>query len=69
MNQFDMLNMMKGASNPQVMLQSMLKAHPQYQNVMRIVQQYGGDPQKAFYELAKQKGVNPDDILKMLKGL
>ena len=67
MNQFDMLHMMKGS--PQAMLQSMLKSHPQYQNVMRIVQQYGGDPQKAFYELAKQKGVNPDDILNMLKGL
>ena len=51
------------------MLQTMLKSHPQYQNVMRIVEQYGGDPQKAFYELAKQKGVNPDDILNMLKGL
>ncbi len=68
MNQFDMLKMM-GAGNPQAMLQNMIKSHPQYQNVMKIVEQYGGDPQKAFYEMAKQKGVNPDDILKMIKGL
>lgn len=34
---------------------------------MELVQQNGGDARAAFYNLAKQKGVNPDDILNQLR--
>jgi hypothetical protein len=49
------------------MLQQMMQNNPQYQQAMQIVQQAGGDPKKAFYQMANQMGVNPDEIMGMLK--
>ena len=62
-----MMQMLRSAGNPQIMLSQMMQNNPQMRQAMNLVQQYGGDPQKAFYALAQQKGVNPDDILNMLK--
>jgi hypothetical protein len=63
----NMMQMMRGASNPQGMLQQMMQNNPQYQQAMQLVQQAGGDPKKAFYQMANQMGVNPDEIMGMLK--
>ena len=63
----NMMNMFKNASNPQALLQSMVQQNPQMREVMNIIQQNGGDPKTAFYNLAKQKGINPDEIINMLK--
>ena len=60
------MQMLKGSSNPQQMFQTMLSQNPQMKQVMDYVQQSGGDPQTAFYKLAKEKGVDPNQILKML---
>lgn len=62
-----MMNMIKNAGNPQAMMAQMMQNNPQMKQVMDAVNQYGGDPKKAFYALAQQKGVNPDEILNMLK--
>ena len=43
------------------------QSNPQLKQAMDLVQQNGGDAEKAFYKLAEEKGVNPDDILNMLK--
>ena len=40
---------------------------PQYQQAMKLIQQAGGDPRAAFYNLARQTGVDPDQLLSMLK--
>lgn len=37
------------------------------QQAMEYVQQNGGDPRIAFYKLAKEKGIDPNYILSMLK--
>ena len=62
-----MMNLVKNAGNPQAMMAQMMQNNPQMKQVMDAVNQYGGDPKKAFYALAQQKGVNPDEILNMLK--
>ena len=62
-----MLNTVRSAGNPQAMLNQLIQNNPQMRQVMDIVNQNGGDPKKAFYAMAQQKGVNPDDILSMLK--
>ena len=49
------------------MLQQMLQNNPQYQQAMQLVNQAGGDPRQAFYQMAQQMGVNPDEILSMIK--
>ena len=62
-----MMDTIKSSNNPQAMLQNMVNQNPQYKQIMDYVRQNGGDPKTAFYKMAQQKGVNPDDILNMLK--
>lgn len=59
--------MVKSAGNPQMMLQQMISQNPQMKQVMDLVNQNGGDPKAAFYKMAEEKGINPDEILNMLK--
>ena len=61
------INFIRSASNPQAAMQNMANSNPQMKQVMDFVQKSGGDPRKAFYSLAKEKGVDPDEILNMLK--
>lgn len=51
---------MKG--NPMALMQG-----PQYQQAMNLIQQAGGDARAAFYNLARQNGVDPDQLISMLK--
>lgn len=62
-----MMNMIRSAGNPQLMLQQMAQNNPQLRQVMSIVQQSGGDPKAAFYKMAQEKGIDPDQILSMLR--
>lgn len=62
-----MMNMVRSAGNPQAMLQSMVQNNPQMKQVMDLVSQSGGDPKTAFYRMAEEKGVDPDEILSLLK--
>jgi hypothetical protein len=34
---------------------------------MEVINQHGGDPKKAFYDIAKERGIDPDKILNQLK--
>jgi len=45
----------------------MMQNNPKYQQAMKLVEQAGGDPQKAFYNLANQMGINPDEIIGMMR--
>ena len=49
------------------MLQNLIQNNPQMQQVMTLVNQAGGDPKTAFYQMAQAKGVNPEDILSLLR--
>ena len=54
------VQVMKG--NPMALMQG-----PQYQQAMQLIQQSGGDARAAFYDLARQKGIDPDQLLSMLR--
>jgi len=62
-----MMGMVNSAGNPQAMMNQMLTSNPQFKQVMDLINQSGGDPKRAFYSLAEQKGINPNDILDMMK--
>lgn len=62
-----MMGMINNAQNPSAMLNQMMQNNPQMKQVYDIIQQAGGDPKAAFYNLAQQKGINPQDILDMMK--
>ena len=63
----NMMNMIRSARNPQAMLQSMMQNNPQMRQVIDLISQSGGDPKAAFYKLAQEKGIDPQQILDMLK--
>ena len=62
-----MMQMLKTARNPQAMLNQMVSCNPQMKQVIDYINQNGGDAKAAFYKLADEKGVNPDDILSQIK--
>lgn len=61
----NMLAMLNSAQNPQAAFNMLAQKNPQIAQVMQLVG--GRNPQEVFYELCRQKGVNPDDILNQLK--
>lgn len=63
----EMANLIKSSKNPQAMIQNMMAQNPQMKQAMDLINQNGGDAKKVFYDMAKQKGVNPNDILNMFK--
>lgn len=62
-----MMGAVNNAKNPQEMMNQLVSSNPQMKQVMDLINQSGGDPKSAFYKLAEQRGVNPNDILDMLK--
>ena len=62
-----MMGMIRTAQNPQAMINQLMQNNPQMKQVMDIVNQYGGDANKAFAETAQQMGINPNEIMDMLK--
>ena len=63
----DLMNQVKNSSNPRAMMEQLLVNNPNFQNVMNYINQNGGDAKTAFYNLAAQKGVDPNSILNQLK--
>ena len=62
-----MMQMMRSAGNPQAMINQMMMTNPQMKQAMDFIKASGGDPKTAFYRLAEQRGINPQDILNQLK--
>ena len=65
----NMMNMLRGAGNPSMMLQQMTAQNPQFKQAVDYVNANGGDAKAACYKLAKENGINPDEILQMFKGI
>jgi hypothetical protein len=63
-----MIGMIKNANNPQALLDNMITQNPQVKQAMDYVNAHGGDPKRAFEELARERGINPDDIHKIIQG-
>ena len=62
-----MANAVKYSRNPKAMLEQMMQSNPQIQQAMNYINQNGGDAKDAFYALARQKGVDPESVLKMFR--
>lgn len=63
----NLMQTVRSAGNPNAMMQQMLSNNPQYAKAMNLIRQNGGDARAAFYKLAEQSGVDPEEILSMLK--
>ena len=62
-----MMNMVRSAQNPQAALNQLIMNNPQMKQVMDIVQKHGGDPMVALRKEAEAAGINPEEIMGMLK--
>ena len=62
-----MFDLLKGSSNPTEMMNRILANNPNTSKVLDYIRQNGNDPEKAFNALSNQMGLNPNDILSMLR--
>lgn len=62
----EMWGQIKQAPNPEQAMLNMF-SQTQLQNVMNYIKQNGGDAKTAYYNMAAQKGVDPNYILKFLR--
>ena len=60
-----MINTVKMAQNPQAVMNQLMMNNPQMKQAMEIVNQYGGDADKAFRTVAEQNGLSPQDIMNL----
>ena len=55
------------SNNPNQFMQNLMQTNPQVQQVMQMIQSSNMSPKDLFYTMAKQKGVDPEQILKQLR--
>ena len=58
-----MVQLYKNSKNPMLAMQNMLEQNKELKTVMNFVNKNGGNAQQLFYELAREAGVNPQDVL------
>lgn len=63
----ELINTIRNSPNPNAAMQQMASSNPAIQNVMNYIQMTGGDAKTAFYNMAAQKGVDPESILRFLR--
>lgn len=64
---FAVFNQIRNSPNPNQAMQQLLNSNPQYQGIMEYINQNGGNAKSAFYNMAAQKGVDPNSILSQLR--
>jgi hypothetical protein len=64
-----MAGMVQAAQNPQAAFNQIAQNNPKIQQVMQYVRQNGGDAKEAFFALAKQKGVDPNQIIQQVQSM
>lgn len=62
----EVYNKIRTSPNPNKTMQELLANNPTFRQVMTYINQNGGNAKAAFYNLAAQKGVDPNTILNQL---
>ena len=62
-----LISAIKCSGNPQAMLNQLMQTNPAMKQVMEIVQQYGGDTNRAVCDIARKNGIDPQEIMDLLK--
>lgn len=61
-----MAALFKGARNPQAIIANAVQNNPKVKPLMDMIKN-GADPEALFYAQAKEKGVDPESILSLLR--
>lgn len=67
MSLYEVYNKVRTSKNPNETMQKLLSNNPTYKEIMTYIHQNGGDAKTAFYNMAAQKGVDPNSILNRLR--
>lgn len=68
MNQVkQMMGALRSSKNPQQLLINMMGNNPQFQQLLQMIRQSGKSPRDLFYQMAQQKGVDPEQLINQLK--
>lgn len=59
--------MMKSTNNPQMLVSQLINNDPRMAEINKLIEQSGGDPEKAFRAKAQELGVNPDDVMSLFR--
>ena len=62
-----LISAFKNSNNPQQFIMNMTKNNQNFSSVLNSLQNGNESAKDLFYKLAKQKGVNPDDIINMIQ--
>ena len=62
-----MMSMVSMAQNPQTALNQLMMNNPQMKQVMDIVNQYGGDVNRAVEAKAAEYGMTVQDVMELIK--
>jgi hypothetical protein len=57
----------QNASNPNVLMNKLIQSNPRLKMAYNMVQQNGGNAKQFFYQLAQQRGIDPNTILNQLR--
>lgn len=63
----NLMGMLRGAQDPNALLLQLAQQNPQLKQVLDLVRQHGGDPMAALRAEAQARGVDPEQILGLLK--
>ena len=61
-----MVNLMRNAKNPRMLLREYARTNSNVREVMDYMDKCG-NPRDAFYQMASAKGVDPEAILSMIR--
>lgn len=61
------INMVSHSNNPMQLMQIMAQSNPQLQGILNLIQTSQKNPKDLFFEMAQQRGVDPQQILQMLQ--
>ena len=60
---------MSQMTTPENLLNSVLSANPSMKEIGDIVRKNNGNYQAAFYEMAKNRGINPNDVISAVSNI
>ena len=66
-SQNNLFSLFKNSKNPQMLLNNLMNTNPQVKQTMDMVKASSKSPKDLFYEMAKQKGIDPESILNQLR--
>lgn len=63
----NMINQFKGVQNPQALIAQMSQRNPQAAQQLQALMQSGGNPQEIAQSMMKQRGIDINQLMSMIK--